>query len=200
MNLSDLLAAFAIAVSLLTAAYTGYEQYSRAPRVTIVPSTLAWLYYYPGHEPYLNLRLAMVNDGARSAMIVGILATIKRAGGTPCELTWRDRYEVVNLGKPGGGIKRRFDWKGQADLLLIPPRSGVTEAIGFMRPGRTTFAGGDYQLELKVFIATRRKPFTSRAFSFSLDKPAIKLLEEECVMDARTYEFESSLELTLSPV
>lgn len=199
MSSSDLLAAVAIVVSLLTAVYTGYEQYSRAPRVKIVPSALAWLYYYPGHEPYLNLRLALVNDGARSAMVVSILATVRNARGTICELTWRDRYDIVNLGKTGAAINRRFDWKGQADLLLIAPRSGVVEAIGFMAPHETKFGEDDYQLELKVFIASRRRPFASDAFHFTLNKPAIKLLEEECVMDARTYTFESSLQLTLSP-
>ena len=127
---SLILSALALGLSIVSLAFTTYQQYFKRPAITILlPRRVSVCYEHDGRL-YLNMSVAIRNTGAQYGSITAIVGTIAQEDNRrSSNLNWVAFLRSENIAKIGEAYRPIASIEELADILVIPGRTAVTKRI-----------------------------------------------------------------------
>jgi hypothetical protein len=202
VSASDIVALLALLVSALSfavAAITGYEQYSKKPRLSAVIGDNIYLSYGENKGDLgIIIAVSLLNSGASDALVLRMEGHLTgKAGKWTAPIIWNCFMQPQSVGSVDTSVKVWWAFGGWVSPLIASSRKASTNWIFFsVFPLQSTLSPGSYQLNLRLLIGPGERLAAQWSGSFSLGEDDAEFLEKYCVVTSGNVNKES-LRLTL---
>lgn len=115
----------------------------------------------------LSLRLTLVNEGAKPAVVLLMSSTLHRSGSRAELLRW-DRFEEPKGIETPESSGIRYEFAGYADCVVVPPRSAASKRVQFFGQHSYVFEAGDYELSVAAYIDPKAVAAATLTATFSV--------------------------------
>jgi hypothetical protein len=199
---SDVIAALALAVSVMAAIVAGityYEQYGKGPRLTLELSREMFLSYGEGRRGLAaNVAVSLLNSGASDA-VAHLYGSMRRT-----DRTWSASVgfgAFLSSGDAGHPGKESVPWLGFSGFespIIAPSRKATTLWINLSidpNTSDTTLTYGTYEFDLDLVLAPKATVGATWKGTFTLTESEADYLLDKCVAVGATAQHAQGVEL-----
>lgn len=186
METSDVIASFALLISLISMGLSLYFEYFRRSKLSTIYGDFILLSYSSDKDPRLGINLTFINHGALSIPITKVIGILRcRKTGQQTRLVWESFFETKNIGETGKKFQPFNDFLSWSQTLVIPPRGAMTKNIRLMTASEEAYmlSTGEHELKLYIIGGSKDKRIGKISQSLVINSEQEQMLLKECVAE-----------------
>jgi hypothetical protein len=184
-NFKDLFPIFVSTTALTLSAVTLYLNLFRSAKIEIIPGDRVAIGYEADGVILFHLNMTFVNRGAQPGVVLSMLGEIEDLSTQPRQslFDWRMFFASKAFSRPGEKLADWFEFGGWVEAIIVPPRSAVSEYIGFRTRDPFFIRKSRYCLIFRADTDSSRQAVLSHRHVFEVQVDEEEQLMEFCRAD-----------------